>query len=163
MRPSSWLGKGRAVRIEHPLKSCLGQQLPKTKGSTSWVGIYLQLCRHRCSSNGLRNSSVGQCLARNITEGLPLRSSWGLQCIIKLYLATQTREVSGFTQGVEERLFLIYNSSFKPEPRMLKLTLFIYFALMKYTPRAYFSFSALPAFCKSFWTTGVSHLLKTFL
>ena len=60
-------------------------------------------------------------------------SSWGLQCMFYLYLPTKTKEVSSLAQGGEKRLFLIYNPCFKPGPRILKLTSFIYFALTEHT------------------------------
>lgn len=50
----------------------------------------------------------------------------------------KTKEVSGLAQGGmgEGRLALIYNPYFKPRPRILRLTSFIYFALTKHTTEA---------------------------
>lgn len=58
--------------------------------------------------------------------------------MFKLYLAMKTKEVSDLAQwgGWGRRLVLIYNPYFKPRPRILKLTSFIYFALTEHTTAA---------------------------
>lgn len=78
----SWLKKGRAALLalsQSPVykdvwKAALGNSCQRQKVPPQGWKLYLQFCRHRCSSRRLQTYSAGLCLARNSSESLPLRS-----------------------------------------------------------------------------------------
>lgn len=151
-RPSpSWLKEGRAALIglsqsvcNSDWKAALGNSCQRQKVPPQGWKLYLQLCRHRCSSWRLKTYSAGLCLARNSSESLPLTSQLLRPSVSVLTIFGNENQrgqwfssrggAGGGRRG--RRLVLIYNPYFKPRPRILKLTSFIYFALTEHTTEA---------------------------
>lgn len=148
-RPSpSWLKEGRKGSTHSSLsesvynsgwKVALGNSCQRQKVPPQGWKLYLQLCRHRCSSRRLKTYSAGLCLARNSSESLPLRSQLLRPSVYVLTIfGNESQRGQWFSSrgGRGRRLVLIYNPYFKPRPRILKLTSFIYFALSEHTTEA---------------------------